>query len=154
MKKILLLTAVFFFAQIAYVLAYMPIPAYKVPVGHHQNFVEKPGGKKGDHDPKAKRDMHVQSSVTSGKPTLAIIWVYSLDGQDILGPFYLLSGQSIDVPIDARDWGVYVQSDDHVIISVWVSYGDGSTYNQLPNENQSFQNALLPAGVLKDYYNC
>jgi hypothetical protein len=50
----------------------------------------------------------------------ATVWVYSLDGTTILGPFYVNGGDVLSVPIDDRDWGVVVKSDDDVSVDVWI----------------------------------
>jgi hypothetical protein len=155
MKKFLLLTVLLFFISSIAALAYEPIPSYKVPIMHHQNFLEKRTTLDGDPAPKGKRDMNIQSSAsTNGKPTLVIVWVYSQDGRDILGPYYIMAGQLLTVPVDEREWGVFVICDDHVYISVYTTESAPETDNRLPGINQPFQNSLLPAGVMKSFYNC
>ena len=92
MKKFLVLTILLFFISSIGALAYQPIPSYKVPLQHAQNFMEKRVTLDGDPTPKGKRDMLIQSTVaSSGKPTSCIVYVYSEDGRDVLGPYTLYS---------------------------------------------------------------
>jgi hypothetical protein len=54
----------------------------------------------------------------------ATVCVYSLDGQTILGPYTVYGGEILSVPIDDREWGVYVESDDEITVDVWISTGE------------------------------
>jgi hypothetical protein len=53
----------------------------------------------------------------------ATVIVYSLDGTTYLGPFTVSCGQTLDVNIDERDWGVMVDSDVKLLVDVWISAG-------------------------------
>jgi len=50
----------------------------------------------------------------------ATVWIYSLDEQDILGPYNVSCEELLSVEIDERDWGVVVQSEYHVYVDVWI----------------------------------
>jgi len=51
---------------------------------------------------------------------MATVWIYSLDGLDILGPYYLACGNTLEVEIDDREWGALVESDMDINVSVWI----------------------------------
>ncbi len=40
---------------------------------------------------------------------------------DILGPYIMHGGETLMVEIDSREWGVIVQSEDHITVDVWIS---------------------------------
>ncbi len=154
MKKFLISTVLLFFIWSITALAYEPIPSYKYPINRTQNFIEKIA-KDGDPSPKGKRDMLVQSSISSGKPTMATLYAFSTDGTTVVGPYVIYSGQTIIIPIDDRQWGLNVvaQGNDHVYISVWIiDYYDPMTVNT-PSQNEPFQNNLLPETVMESFYN-
>jgi hypothetical protein len=46
--------------------------------------------------------------------------VYSLDGETVYGPFTVYSGETLRVEIDDRECGVYVESNEDVIVDVWI----------------------------------
>ena len=126
MKKLVLVIAVLFIAAGFQAKAVKPIPSYHAPMFGLANFQEKHTGLKSE--PKEKRDMNVVSTVSGGGPKVAIVFIYSLDFKNILGPFYLYNEDKITVEIDGREWGVFVQSSDHMEISVWTDKeGSGST---------------------------
>ena len=41
--------------------------------------------------------------------------------KDILGPFLITSDETLTIPIDDREWGVFISSDDHVYVDIWTS---------------------------------
>jgi hypothetical protein len=61
--------------------------------------------------------------VKGSSSSVATVWVYSLDLQDIIGPYTVYGGETIYVDIDEREWGVIVQSEDHVEVDVWIEEG-------------------------------
>ena len=100
--------------------AQQPIPSYNVSVKTRANFQES-------QPSRGKRNMNikVQCSGISLAPTCqATIWVYSLDGQTIFGPFTVSGGETLSVPIDGREWGVFVQTEDTITVDVWTSMYD------------------------------
>jgi hypothetical protein len=126
MKKFLFLTILFFVAQSSIVRAEQPIPSFHARIYHVGNFREH--NNVSGHNPfqnkstKEKRDMQIQATVANGNPkAFAIVYVYSLDMKDILGPFVINSGESLSIPIDERDWGAFITSEDHIYIDVWSS---------------------------------
>lgn len=126
MKKILYLVLFLFLAQITAVHAEQPIPSFKFRLYHMANFREHNQG--GGHNPlksagtKGKRDLNVVATSTSSTPTgQAVIYIYSSDFKTIIGPLTISEGETISVPVDDREWGVFVVSDDHLYIDVFSS---------------------------------
>jgi hypothetical protein len=127
MKKILFLTFLFLVAQSITLRAEQPIPSRHARIYHKGNFREH--HENGGHSPfmlkgtKEKRDMEIQvNSSTGNVPRNAVmVYVYSSDMKDIIGPFFVNSGETLTVPVDDRDWGVYIESNDHVYVDVWSS---------------------------------
>ncbi|MCX6278572.1 MAG: hypothetical protein NT004_10790 [Bacteroidetes bacterium] len=99
------------------------IPSFRVPVdsgtvalfrettanGHTKSILEK-------------RDVHVKITDQSsgGGNCGATVWIYSLDGLDVLGPYTAPCGETLVVEIDERAWGVLVQSIDDIVVDVWI----------------------------------
>jgi len=114
-----------------------PIPSYNIPVVTMAIFRESNISIQGNQliknintlkdSPMKKRIMNIQVNCVGKSLGLcqATVWVYSLDGQDILGPFTVDGGDVLSVPIDDRDWGVLVDTGDDITVSVWIT-GDGS----------------------------
>ena len=126
MKKLLFLTLLFFVAQYTVVRAEQPIPSRHARIYHAGNFREH--NNPWSHNPfllkskKEKRDMEIQVASSSSTPkSMAIVYVYSSDLNDIVGPFNVSTGDFLTVPIDDRDWGVIIESDDHIYVDVWTS---------------------------------
>lgn len=70
------------------------------------------------------------------KSCTATVWVYSLDQTTVLGPYTVTCGQTLSVPIDERQWGVLVESEEEVIVDVWIETGDNSSIQGCKNEKQ------------------
>jgi hypothetical protein len=103
--------------------AQKPIPSYNVPVYHKVNFQEKRAQSPQPNQSRGKRVLAVHKSCTSCllAGCTATIWVYSLDGRDIMGPFYMDTvDEYLRVDIDEREWGVLVESDNHATVDVWI----------------------------------
>jgi len=98
-----------------------PIPSYNVVVNHNENFQETIGDLQRLILVKAQRALNVK--IKGSSSSMATIWAYSLDGQDRLGPYYAYGGETVSIPIDDRPWGVTVQSDDPIIVDVWIEEG-------------------------------
>jgi hypothetical protein len=114
-----------------------PIPSYNVNVTSWANFqepqlssevsIQKSSNSDYVISPMAKRDMNVQVNCcgfSSCDSCQATVWVYSLDGQTILGPFTVYGGDVLSVPIDDRDWGVIVSTEDDITVDVWIGSDD------------------------------
>ncbi|MDP1615648.1 MAG: hypothetical protein Q8L68_07600 [Methylococcales bacterium] len=139
MKKNLVLTifsVIVMYCQSTFgqVIPTYPIPSYGVHVFGYANFRE------GYHNPaKSTREkMTVNVVVTSvgTKSCIATVWVYSLDQTTVLGPYTVTCGQTLSVPIDERQWGVLVESEEEVIVDVWIDSGDNTTIQGCKNEKK------------------
>jgi len=53
-------------------------------------------------------------------PDPVAVWVFTIDQTTILGPFYLGCDQILEVPIDDRAWGVLIESEDEILVDVWI----------------------------------
>jgi hypothetical protein len=102
-----------------------PIPSFKANVEYRANFQEMNQSNKSNNGPnsgeKGKRYMIVVTNVAGPVSPPISVWVYSLDGLDILGPYTLYGDDQISVPIDDRDWGTIIQCNVKCDVSVWTS---------------------------------
>lgn len=139
MKKITFLLTILLFISGFSVTAQNPIPSWNVPIYYVANFQEAVKDSKVPSATKGKRTMYIKAKSTDGQGSCqAQVWIYSLDLQDIYGPFTVLCGQTISQEIDEREWGVYVESEDHVYVDVWIDEGNLLKYgNQviIPEES-------------------
>ncbi|MEI7724456.1 MAG: hypothetical protein WCK09_05080 [Bacteroidota bacterium] len=122
MKRILIFCVMISLYSIHSLNAQNPIPSYNFPVYQHANFQEQSRVQTKGDNCLEKRNVVVNTScVGSGISVCsATVWVYSLDGQTTFGPFTVYGGETLYVEIDEREWGVYVMSDDHVEVDVWI----------------------------------
>jgi hypothetical protein len=103
--------------------AQYPIPSYNVPVFPGATFSQgliTPSQQKYAPMEKRRLGIHVSQLIADTVSNSVIIYVYSLDGQTILGPFYLTGNETIYVDIDDRLWGVLVESGSKGKVSVWI----------------------------------
>ena len=121
MRKIFYLTIVIFWLGIISISAQNPIPSYNVPVYNHANFQEQNKSFNANLLNRGKRAVNVK--VVGGISSMATIYIYSLDYQNILGPFIVNGGETLTIDIDSREWGVLVNSEDHVTVDVWIDEG-------------------------------
>ena len=128
MSRILSIFAILMFLTTSAVYAQYPIPSWQVTVHEKATFQEQQAN--ACEMPLAKRTLHVHVSCVGSiaDNCSATVWVYSLDGSDMLGPFTVNGGETIDVEIDDREWGTLVQSDSPVNVDVWI---DGASLNML-----------------------
>jgi hypothetical protein len=104
MSRILSILVLAFFLATASVLAQYPIPSFNITFHGKATFQEQSSY--------AYDQMSENCSAT--------VWVYSLDGTDTYGPYTVYGGETLDVEIDEREWGTMVQSDNPVIVDVWI----------------------------------
>ena len=103
--------------------AQYPIPSYDVPVFPSATFSQglaTPLQQRYAPMEKRRLGIHVSQNITDSVSNTVTIYVYSLDGQTILGPYYLTGNETIYVDIDDRLWGVMVESEFKVRVSVWI----------------------------------
>jgi hypothetical protein len=112
-----------------------PIPSYNAPVDGYADFISRISvsqgyriqGNRRLNVPEEQRQIHVHliSCNNPGQQCEATVWIYSLDSTTIIGPFQLLCGQTLSENIDDRQWGVLVESDEQIVVDVWID--DGGT---------------------------
>lgn len=107
---------IIFMLGITSVLAQNPIPSYNFPVYQRANFQENQGPTRA----KKKVNVEVQCGLVKSLTCTATVWIYSLDLQTIYGPFSISGGETLTIEVDGEEWGVFVESDDHVIVDVWI----------------------------------
>jgi hypothetical protein len=97
-----------------------PIPSYNVTIDSLANFSELTNSATSQVC-EAKREINVQVKPKAGTGLCsATIWIYSLDQSTVLGPYSVSCGSTLTIEIDDREWGVLVESDDDVIVDVWI----------------------------------
>jgi hypothetical protein len=123
MKPIMIILFILFGTFCFRLSATNPIPSYNVNVYYVANFQEKPNYTKSKRSFKEKRDLVIRTSGFGGPTCICTVWVYSLDGKDVIGPDTMSCNEQRSFEIDERDWGVVVESDDHVTVDVWIDAG-------------------------------
>jgi len=112
-----------------------PIPSYNVAVNGYANFKNNLQSQR--NPVRAKQELNIQIRSSSGTHNCtATVWVYSLDQTTVLGPYTVTCGQTLSVPIDERQWGVLVESEEEVIVDVWIVTGDNSTIQGSNNDKK------------------
>lgn len=142
---ILLIVGLFLINKLG--IAQNPIPSFNIPVYLIANFQE---GLKDAH-PKGKKKIKVLGSCGNVNKTTcqATVYAYSLDLQTVLGPYTLIDGQTLSIDIDEREWGVLVQSDDHMTVSVWIEEGKSQPKQTLSNPLQCWGAQNFPTNYAK-----
>lgn len=122
MKKIIFILLLFFAFTANSLNAQNPIPSWNVPVYYRANFMETAKMNTSfTKNSRGKRVLHVDAQTGGVTPSACgTVWVYSTDSLSVIGPLQLCSGESLSVDIDDREWGVLVESDDHLVLDVWI----------------------------------
>ena len=122
MKKLLFLSMLLFITGIQAMMGQNPIPSYNFPVSRQANFVEQRPILTTSDNSREKRQVIVKTTCVGSEISncSATVWVYSLDGTTVYGPFTMYGGQTLRVDIDDREWGVYVTTDDQIVVDVWI----------------------------------
>jgi uncharacterized membrane protein len=95
-----------------------PIPSYNILVNGYANFRDNYVTR--SNPTKAKQELHVQVRTANGSQNCqATVWIYSLDQTTVFGPYTVTCGQTLTIPIDEREWGVLIESEEDVIVDVW-----------------------------------
>lgn len=123
MKKIILSLTVLILSISTQLFAQYPIPSYNVTVSSNATFEEQQSTTITPCQVLGKRSIHIKVTCLglSMAACSATVWVYSLDGQTILGPYTVNGGDTLTVEIDDREWGVYVETEDNISVDVWTS---------------------------------
>ncbi len=98
-----------------------PIPSYNIAVDGYADFMNQLSGSQEQNNKERRQlNVHLKSGAEPSLPCQATVWVYSLDLTTVLGPFSLACGETLSVPIDERQWGAFVETEDKVIVDVWI----------------------------------
>jgi|GEM_PF-2552563 len=128
MKKGLFLILFLVGSSFTWLFATNPIPSYNVSVYRQADFTEAIRRGTPHKDLRGERVMVV--SVKGLSSHTAIIWIYTLDRQTTLGPYYVPGGETLYVEIDERDWGVLIETNGLLEVDVWIEEG-GREKNQM-----------------------
>ena len=100
-----------------------PIPSWNVAVNGNSLFRESPA--MGDSLTDVKKIVNIKNicikAPNDPEPCNISIYLYSLDGLTILGPFYPACGETLSQEVDDRDWGVLIHSDCEITVDVWIT---------------------------------
>ena len=120
MKKLFLLL-ILGLAGTNLAMAQFPIPAYNAKADNRTTFTEQPLNFKTNSKTDSKRILHVKrpNCKTSGDSVL--FYASTLDGNTILGPYYVSPGQTISIDIDDRSWGIIVYTEHEIVLDVWIT---------------------------------
>lgn len=117
-----------------------PIPSFNVPVNGQQAFV-MPLNTLNPPSFKGKRSVAVKSTVAGvSAPTGPIqITAVCVQTKEIRGPYYQYPGDITFIPIDDNDWGVNVNCQFFINVSIWIidgtGFGTADPGNNTFNEN-------------------
>lgn len=127
MNKHIILLAIVLVAAIVpgmQIQAQYTIPAYDVELINDNTTFEE---SEGLIQSQSLEERQIIIEVEDDKPnqtSWAQVRVYSLDGEDVLGPYTVTEGTQLRVPIDQREWGVIViDFISGAIISTWIEQG-------------------------------
>jgi hypothetical protein len=122
MKKTILISIALFMVAAISVKAANPIPSYNVPVNSRTVFLEDRSTLCVVNNGEEKRDMNIQNSGGGYAPEVSYISVivYRLDNQKTKGPYIIMSGEHLSVPIDGKEWGVIMDPSSTSTVSVWI----------------------------------
>jgi hypothetical protein len=120
-----------------------PIPSYNVPINGYANFKDlfspPPGNSKG----KREFNIHVKSANGPVQNCQATAWIYTLDYTTVLGPFTIECGETLTVPIDEREWGSLVESEDNIMVDVWIDEGSSKSIQGMLQKSDAYSFPLF-----------
>jgi hypothetical protein len=123
---ILLVTYLGMFNACCQHLPIYPIPSFNIEVNPYATFRENQPVKT-HKSPMEKREVNVEvKTVSGGQNCQATVWIYSLDQTTVLGPYSVSCEEILSVAVDYREWGVLVDSEEEIVVSVWFT-GDPGT---------------------------
>ena len=125
MKKIILLSISIMMMSAVLAKGQNPIPSYNVPVSKTASFSEDTSTPIGNIQKDEKRDVNVTNGATGNRPIqgapVLTVYIYRLDHQIVLGPFYVPFGETITVSIDGNRWGVAAETTAPTLMSVYTN---------------------------------
>jgi len=136
MKKIILISVLLFFTGLNGLMAQFanvnPIPSFNYQMTEEYAGFQELGP---DGQTEEKRDMNVEVTASSRDEkyetrVFATVWIVKKNGSRILGPYTVYSDERLTVEISNGKWGVIIQCEWDVNVSVWA---DGAESNVLSN---------------------
>jgi hypothetical protein len=127
MKKILLILAIALitggtssFAQTLKTKKLHPIPSYKFLMKGQEGF--KDFGHGGGNI-RERRQLNIKTTATTHGILLGDVkvWVVKDSSNVVLGPYYILFGQTLSVPVDWETWGAVVKSNVDIKVDIWFT---------------------------------
>jgi hypothetical protein len=125
MKTKIILVLIFMVCTFTEMMAQYSIPSYNIDITQKATFQEL--SQEGLVNPldQGKKDVNIEGHtplLPAGSPC-AQVWVYSLDKRNVLGPYELVTDQVLQVPVDDRAWGVYIEVSAELFTDVWIDEG-------------------------------
>jgi hypothetical protein len=126
MKKIILLSVILFFAGLNLTMAQAslanvkPIPTFNYYMTEQNTAFVEPGS----GETREKRDVNVVISTGGdvvGEEIFATVYVIKKDGSQAFGPFTVYTNEPFSLDIPKGKWGVTVNSNWDLNVSVWIS---------------------------------
>jgi hypothetical protein len=127
LKKIILLAISILMVSAVFATPGNPIPSFNFNLKNRANFQENNSSVINFGLNKERRDMNVSNDTPGhgpggyGSGRIEVI-IYRLDLTVVLGPFIVTAGETLTVPIDQHQWGVFTRTNHNTIISVWTSH--------------------------------
>jgi hypothetical protein len=127
MKKIILLAISILMVSAVFANPGNPIPSFNFNLRNKANFQENNSSIINFGLNKERRDMNVSNDTPGHRPIgngsgrIEVI-IYRLDLTIVLGPFVVPAGETLTIPIDKHQWGVFARTNHQTIISVWTSH--------------------------------
>lgn len=122
-KIVFCFTFFMLFSLVTY--AQYPIPSYKVEVNGRALFEEMT-----THKGKKDGNVKIQCNTVAEAGCPVRVYFFTLDRTTVLGPYCVSCGETLTIPLDEREWGVYVESEIIVTVDVWFSDpGHAAGYN-------------------------
>jgi hypothetical protein len=117
-----------------------PIPSYHISDNGYANFNNLHSNKGGRTMGEKQVNIHLKSGSAGNTNCEATVWVYNLDQNTVLGPYTVNCGETLNVEIDDREWGVLVETDEEVIVDVWYSTGGNKCMGESMIQKTKMQN--------------
>lgn len=147
MKKIILLSVILFFTGLNGLIAQLakinPIPYYD----YYQTEQYAAFQEQGTGETREKRDVNVVITPGSDatREVFATVTIVKKNGSQVLGPFIVYSNETLTVELPKGKWGVIVNCDWDVFVSVWIDQNAPRTFNEF------LENTINSGFLLKDY---
>jgi hypothetical protein len=115
------LVIILFFCSLSYAQAQYAIPSIEIELEQENTTFEEPQGLIRLLSAEERQMVVKVEDNDPAVATWAVVVIYSLDGEDELGPYTVTEGTILKETIDDHDWGVKVNSfRPGCVISAWI----------------------------------